>query len=172
MKRKIKYKNKRKNPYNSIEEVISKLELNPYVQEIRLLGQGAFGDVYYFYLPQRTFILNDIFLDKGEYAIKILFGNHKYGKEDIKKLEVMSKYGIIPKIFYIDKNSMIMKYIDGITLKEFRKKYPFYSLNEIKTKIEYLQHIWWQIGKFSHEDLHDGNILITKDLKVYLIDPI
>lgn len=170
-------KRKKKNPYNCIEEIIKNLQENSKIKNLQCIGEGADAEVYYFNLPQKAYILNDIFLNQGEYVIKILKTqkpNHppRYSEEEINRLKKYSKYGIIPKIYYIDKNSIIMKYIKGITLKEFRKKYPEYPLTDIRNRIIELENIWWKIGKFTHSDLHDGNILITKDLKVYLIDPI
>lgn len=162
---------RRKNPYDSIDEVIYLLENHKFVKSFNLIGRGKEGPVYYFKLIQRSFILNDIFLDKGEYAIKILTGRHKYNKEVIDQLKLMSNYGVIPKIYYIDHNSIIMKYINGITLRDFKLRYPNYSLTEINKRVEELEKIWWDVGKFVHMDICDRNILITENMKVYLIDP-
>lgn len=164
---------RKKNPYNSEEDILNKLKENLFIENIKLIGEGSYSRVYYFYLNRRSFILNDILLDKGEYAIKILlFKSSLNDTHTIKELKLMSNYGIIPKIFYIDINCIIMKYIKGLTLKEFRKKYPDYPMSDIYNKIENLRQVWWKVGKFEHGDMHGGNVLITENMKVYLIDPI
>lgn len=88
----------------------------------------------------------------------------------------LSKYGLISKIFIITKNYFIGKYINGYTLLEIKEKYEHDEItneeySKIDEKLDHLIYIWREL-KFRHDDLHDENILISKDLKhVYLIDP-
>lgn len=59
---------------------------------------------------------------------------------------------------------MISKFIHGIDYSEF-------GYNEqVNNKIIDLIKVWKKLG-FEHDDLAEGNILITPNLKVYLIDP-
>lgn len=159
---------KRKNPYTSVEDLLIKLSSNKNVKNIRIAGKGAFAIVFYFELISRTFILNDIFLNKGEYAVKYHYGNiSDYDKDSLK---ILSNYGLIPKIYYMDNKIVIMKYINGITFKEYKKIMSVEKVKEINYKIQNLHRIWDSL-KFEHFDLHDQNIIITPEERVYFIDP-
>lgn len=164
---------RRKNPYESADKILIELQKNPNVYDIRFIDKGGYGTVYSFYLNQRSFILNTIFLDKGEYAIKLINQQYNYLDDySINRLQILSKYGLIPKIYYIDYNLIIMKYVDGIPFSVWRTgKEGTEKLEIVEEKINTLADVWTKLG-FYHSDLHYGNILITKNLKVYFIDPI
>jgi predicted Ser/Thr protein kinase len=159
---------KRKNPYTSVEDLLTKLSSNKNVKNIRIAGKGTFAIVFYFELMSRTFILNDIFLNKGEYAVKYIYGElQEHEKYLLKKI---SNYGLIPKIYYIDNKIIIMKYINGITFKEYKKIKSIEEIRKINRKIDILIKIWSKVG-FTHYDLNDKNIIITPEERVYFIDP-
>lgn len=64
-----------------------------------------------------------------------------------------------------------MKFIKGITFKEYKKINTDHKIRLIKNKIFELEKIWKKLG-FNHGDLDNSeNILVTPDNKVYIIDP-
>lgn len=160
-----------KNPKNlSTRDILNNLSSSKNVLNLKEIGHGTFATVYYFKLDKRSFVINTL-LQKGEYVIKIYDTGRELEYEDQKYLLLLSKYGLVPKIYYADSNTIIMKYIDGITLNKFHRLNNDLTLwREIKTRIGELYDVWYKLG-FNHKDLHDENILIAKNHKVYLIDP-
>jgi predicted Ser/Thr protein kinase len=171
---KKKVKIRKKNPFtntNDVKDYISKNSIY-----FRWFDDGFYSNVYRFKTDKKL-ILNAKILNPGEYALKILKSPTTYWRlDEIEYLEKLSKYGVIPKIFIITQNYSISKFIDGYTYSEIKEKYHYGEINEedfleINHKIDYLISIWSRL-KFNHRDLHDGNILISKNYnKVYFIDP-
>lgn len=161
---------KRKNPH--LEDIKEFVKSNS--SEFIYLSTGGEGDVYYFKLNKRL-ILNTEILQSGEYVLKIFSDkrtqNNQGGlsSKKINKFLLLSKYGLIPKIFVISKKYIISKYIDGQTLSDFQFEYPGH-MDEMNIQIDKLIKIWNKLG-FSHDDLSEGNILISNKGKMYFIDP-
>ncbi len=165
-----KIKRKRKNPHlNDIDDFI-----NDNSVKFEYITRGGEGIIYYFKL-NKLLRLNNILLKPSEYSLKIY--NNKFTQNNyeglspkkILKLELLSKYGLIPKIHIITKKYIISKYIHGITVSDFQIEYPEY-MDEINNKIEKLLKIWDKLG-FVHDDLSEDNILVSNKGSVYFIDP-
>lgn len=166
MKRKVR---KRKNPRNK-QDLLNTLQNDSNIK-IGYLSAGNEGDVYGLVIPKRTIILDFLLLNKGKYVLKIYDYGIFLNSEQIEYLTTLSKYGLIPKIYYIDDKIIIMDYIDGIKYYYFETKYRgTEELDIVKLNINKLKKIWKRLG-FEHGDLNDANILVTNDLKVYFIDP-
>lgn len=180
---------KKKNPtyedfsppnFKGLEEIGNDIEsyLKKNSESFSKIGSGDFAEVHKFKLTKRLFI-NNKFLDKGTYAIKIYYSD-ELKKHEIDKLTLLSKYGLIPKIYIISKYYIIMDYIDGYTLEYIKSEYfkRDYTNDEywkiriyIDDKVNRLRIIWDKLG-FYHGDLNPKNIMVSKSLKnVYLIDP-
>jgi RIO-like serine/threonine protein kinase len=163
---------KRKNPKIDIIEILENLEPFEDNIEINYIGAGGYGETYTFKIKTNKVLSNGEILKSGLYLIKRFV--NKSTKEEISGLIKLSKYGLIPKIYFINKNYCIMKYIESETLDSLIRKHKLY-LSEIKPifeRIRFLIQKWHDRG-FYHGDLDNfTNILITKDRKVYLIDPV
>ena len=168
---KIIRKNKRKNPENDIKNFLSNLQ--PYENiNINNIGKGDFAETYKFHINNSKILPNNKTLYSGNYLIKRQL-NIKLTISEIKKLQLLSKYGLIPKIYYIDERYQIMDYIKSINL--FRLLYHHTVSDEnrliIFNKIKKLIKNWHNLG-FCHGDLLNlQNYLITNSYKVYIIDP-
>lgn len=174
IKKKAKVKTRRKNPFTNANDVATYIENNSISSEY--LDSGAHAEIYKFKTDRKIVIATKI-LPPGEYILKLLKSEYLYWKpKQIDYLIKLSKYGLIPKIFIITKNYFIGRYINGYTFLEIKEKYERDEITsekylEIDDKIEHLIYIWKEL-KFYHNDLHDENILVSRDLKhVYLIDP-
>ena len=165
---------KRKNPFTNTNDVEDYIKNNSI--SFQYLNQGRYAIIYKFKTNKKVVIATKILIP-GEYILKVLKSeNHYWNPEQINYLTKLSKYGLIPKIFIITKNYFIGKYIDSYTLLEIKEKYERDEITneeylKIDDKLDHLIYIWKEL-KFRHDDLHDENILISKDLKhVYIIDP-
>jgi len=166
----IKVFRKKKNPHlENIEEFIKSNS-----SEFIYLSTGGEGSVYYFKLNKRL-ILNTEILQPGEYALKIFTDkrteNNKGGlsSKKINKFLLLSKYGLIPKIFIITNKYIISKYIYGQTISDFQIEYPEH-MDEVNHQIDKLIKVWNKLG-FEHDDLSEDNILISDKGSIYFIDP-
>ena len=65
--------------------------------------------------------------------------------------------------FYI-----VMEYIDGVTLQDFLKKKPVLSKKDKSTLLNMVKKLHKE--NIIHNDLHSGNIMVTKNHKFYIID--
>jgi len=161
---------KKRNPHlKDIEEFI-KSNSSKFIY----LSTGGEGSVYYFKIIKRL-ILNTEILQPGEYVLKIYTDirtqNNQGGlsSRKINKFLLLSKYGLIPKIYVITKKYIVSKYISGQTLSDFQTEYPEYR-DDINIQIDKLIKIWNKLG-FDHGDLAEHNILISNKGNVYFIDP-
>ena len=168
IKKKVKKKQKRKNP--NLEFFADKIlsELN--TDKFEFIGEGNFGEIYLFEINQNKFFENTI-LKPNRYILKV-FRRTLTSIEEINRLKILSKYGLIPKIYIITSDFIIMRYIKGITLLKFEKYNQDNPklIHSILIKINNLIKKWHSL-KLYHGDLGDDNILITEDNKVYFIDP-
>lgn len=158
---------------------ITKQRKNPHLEDIKKfikdnsvdfskLGSGAESDSYLF-LTNKSIVLNGNILKSGEYVLKIYDNDSILSTKKLEKLELLSKYGLIPKIYIITKKYIIMKYIHGMIYYDFVRSYPEIK-DIIDNKIIKLVQIWEKLG-FIHDDLNQGNILISDNYSVYFIDP-
>lgn len=128
---------------------------------------------------KNTKIVHGITLMSGKYVLKNISKENITTKE-INTLKSLSDLKLIPKIYFIDNDRMIMDYFDGITLQDYLKKYKLSK--ELYQKIKYLILKWHKLG-YAHGDLAiffdkknklvgGENLLIGKDKEIKLIDPI
>lgn len=87
-------------------------------------------------------------------------------EEYINYLKILSSKKLIPKIYKIDNDSILMDFFDGETLKLTNS-----NLDKIFHKISE-NCLSWHKENFFHGDLHEENILISKfNESVMFIDP-
>lgn len=167
---------KRKNPEIDIIEFLE--DLKPHEDDIKVqsIAEGGYGETYIFQIRNKKVLNNGIVLNPGEYLIKRFFNNSAnevINKKEIEYLIKLSNYGLIPKIYYIDRNFVIMKFIEALPLSEYIDNDLFTESekDKIVERLYVLISKWHELG-FAHGDLSLTNILITKTNKVYLIDPV
>lgn len=128
--------------------------------------QGEEATVYELNLD-KSYTYNNTRLPKGRYIVK------KYIRPlfNLKDLKSLSNLKLIPKIYYAKKDIVIMQFIKGETVYDFIRKNKNRTTKEkVYRNIVELLHKWHRHNK-THCDLNLYNILVDKDLKVYLIDP-
>jgi RIO-like serine/threonine protein kinase len=156
---------KRSNPYftHEVKEILKNLDSTI---KFKFVGEGQFGETYHF-KTNHNILYRNIILKPNEYILKLFTKGTSL--LEINWLKKLSAYGLIPKIYYINDYFIIMKYIEGQSLLEYDNKHG--PLNDkILNRIKYLVNKWHGLG-FAHGDLNENNILITKNEKVYFIDP-
>lgn len=160
-KRKIKSsKFKKKNPTDLIRR-----KAEEYVDEnVQFLGEGDYSEVYLFYKNNVPFLIK---------IPVISYTNRKqdeFTPQQISHLKELSKAKLIPKIYEINPQFLIMDYIPAKSLNLAKLQL---SGQEIEIVFENLKKeiLRWHKKGFSHGDIHLDNILVDKNLKVYLIDP-
>lgn len=156
----------------------SKNRLNPEMQKVvdRIVQQpfeyinfGGYSETYRFFITTPTFVDNNI-LNKGDYIIKIFYKNYGNINEKTKKyFNLLSDKKLIPKIYVITDEYIIMDFIKGFILKDILE-YAEKDWNTVINKIKYEAKKWWSKG-FYHNDLNVGNIIFKPDGNVIFIDP-
>lgn len=144
------------------------LILNNITENLQFLSEGNDGELYKFEINKNT-LFDRTILKPGKYIIKIF----KYPVKNITKLKLLSDSGLIPKIYVITSNFIIMRYIEAVNLYEFikeNKDKKLYDPEYIMKRLRFLINQWHKLG-FAHGDLILTNILITDEYKIYLIDP-
>lgn len=206
-----KSKSNSKTKPKSIKTKCIKIKQNPHLHnikdyiktnstEFKYLNKGTEAFVYIFKTSIPLFLKTENLtnsnlqplkiqtLKPGEYILKeyrLSAGGENFYLKDfqIKTLIILSKYGIIPEIYIINKTYSIMKYIKGRTLYdllfEFDHEDPI--IKKIEEKAEKLFNIIIEINKkefFTNEkilfgaDTYSTNILVSEDFKhVWIIDP-
>ena len=172
IKQKTKSK-KRKNP--ELQEKANEIFefINPSFW--RYLTEGDYAEIYKFGISQNTripFVKENVILKPGTYCLKILKNSDK--NLDLKSrnfLKKLSKHKLIPEIFLITNNIIIMEYIDGDTLLNLMEEIPPGILERIFLDLYKIIERYHDLG-YSHSDLHLKNILIDENNKVHVIDPL
>lgn len=157
---------KRKNPSESDRKKVEKILSNASFWEY--FSEGWRANTYYFVLKNK-FKIKDITIPPGQYILKSDKNARTYSEID--RLKSLSDLDLIPKIYYIDKYIIVMKYISGKELSTFYKKSIGY-----RDKMKILRNILekfkkWHENEVYHGDLYGRNILVDKNLDVYFIDP-
>lgn len=172
-----------------------KIKRNPHLEDVEYyiknnssfyskIGEGYEAETFFFKLTKKI-ILNNEILKPGKYILKLYSSNNRISEEKIKKLKLISKYGLIPKIFVITKTYVVMKYIDGYTLRKVIDLFLESDRDKIDIlfdKIENIKDIWFDKLKINDEndprsqiyiDTDYDNFIVSKDLNhIYVIDPI
>lgn len=165
-------KTKKRNP--NLEKIADEILQIPF----EYLSMGGDAETYVFEIKKPD-IIDNVLLPKGKYVLKIYFPNErKIDPSTIKYFKSLSSKKLIPKIYVITKNYIIMEYIEGNTMlkllennKNFDDKtyttpgqwYKIFRMIEREVNN-------WHTKNCAHGDLNPGNIIIQKD-KVVLIDP-
>lgn len=112
----------------------------------------------------------EIYIDNKKYLIK--YFNKKIDNNEIEYLLKLSNNNLIPKIYNINFNYIIMDYIEGFTLEEILQN--FITGEYAQVLISKIKNVWknWIIHSNGHGDLHLSNIIITKSNDVIFIDPL
>lgn len=174
IKKKVKSKTKkiRKcNPYlqSKVEDILNEIDPKNKI-EFEFIAEGQCGEIYKFKLLRITKIEN-VMLFPNEYVLKIFKDGDEISKSEIKWLTQLSDNNLIPKIYIINSDFIIMKYINSKTIWDsIQDNFTLDDYLIILEKIKILLLKWHSLG-FAHGDLHQRNILITKNLEVYFIDP-
>jgi predicted Ser/Thr protein kinase len=122
------------------------------------IKSGGSGDIYILNLGPKKYILKYIREDgitSGSVTNEVEIQN------------IAASLGIAPKILTYGKDFIIMDYINGINLYDYRTKYPQnkYIIEKINKAYDKLHH-----ANILHNDAVPGNILIDNNNKVYIID--
>lgn len=106
--------------------------------------------------------------DNHQYIIKIF--DYPLIKRIIEYFQVLSKEKLVPRIYEITAKYVIMDYIQGESLNDiiFDKKAKKRATELLSKLIKEVKR--WHNKGFAHGDLHEENIIITKDKAVF-IDP-
>lgn len=178
IKKKVNNKAKKvskRNPYlqSQAKDILTEIDPKSKI-DFEFIGEGYFGETYYFEISSNKLLYN-VLLKPGKYILKVFKtskdkGIHPPSEKEIKYLTTLSKYGLIPEISIINRRFEIMKYIDGDTLWNHVDNKGHLDGNYL-VKLDKLVRKWHSLG-FAHGDLGDDNILISKNNKLYLIDPL
>lgn len=149
---------KRKNPTKEAKQFAEQIVGD----SVEFLDEGGNAEVYYFYKNNRG------------YVIKLF--DRPISKNCLEYLNLLSEEKLIPKIYKITNNYVIMDYIQGKPLSILLKPSNIEKLTNIQKRIIFskLKNIidhWHYLG-LSHGDLNKGNIIISTNLDVYVIDPL
>lgn len=166
----IKRKKTKKNPElqkkaNSI--LYGQLDAN----NISFLSEGNYAEIYKFDIevPTRiSFISNNMVMKPGTYVLKLQKWNNLLDLKGRNFLKKLSKHKLIPEIYVISSDFIIMKYIEGNTLRDLINNEE--NIAGILHKVGRIVEKYHDLG-YSHSDLHSANILIDKNGEVHLIDP-
>jgi len=175
---------KQKNPKNLTRpQILEHLSQNSNIKNVSLLDEeGTEAFAYYFRILNNTHIFDKLF-KSGEHILKIYKREKDFlSYKNQKYLVTLSKYGLIPKIFYIDSNVIIMKFIYGLTINKFVEdviKYDPRMVKQLEQKYTELIDTWERLG-FEHGDIDPDKVLFSKNIlvtmknskiKLYFIDP-
>lgn len=152
--------------YVKTERFERKEDILPLLQrdfgEIEKLAQGGWSTIYKAEMDKQKIVLKVQDVDKDEYdMINTELDVLKHMPKDISYLIDNKKYK--------NYNVMVLKYIEGITLKQYLRENKTVNLEPIFRKIiKYVKYI--HSYEIYHHDINAGNIIIDKDENVNLID--
>ena len=93
---------KRKNPADDVLNILDSLK--PYEKiKIEFIAEGGAGETYVFKTKISKILENGVILKPGTYLLKRYFIRSTF--KEIEGLVKLSKYGLIPKIYYIDRKN-------------------------------------------------------------------
>lgn len=163
------------------------LTLNEFEDTFRVpffeFDTGGNANTYKFTISKSFFVF-ETNLKPGNYVLKLfrkpnrfdMYNDldhpfHTSSKDCIKKLIALSDLKLIPKIYIIQDNFIIMEYIDGIILS--KSGIRFEPLEFRKIVFEKLEKTLfdWHRNHLYCGDLDGDNIILGKDQNVYIIDP-
>lgn len=165
----IKRKKQKRNP--ELQKKANNILRDLDAENIKYLAEGNYAEVYKFSIEFPT-IIRKIKLNSGTYVLKLIKLNETSALDlkEIKYLQKLSKLGLIPKIYVITDDFVIMKYIEGDTLLDLIHILPSDELEIALLNLGDVVQKWHDSG-FIHGDLHLKNIMLDQDLNVHLIDP-
>lgn len=158
-----------------------KYHLNPALQKLveeiiqlpfEYLGFGGYSEVYRFILTKPEIVDGNL-LSKGDYVIKIFFRNYRIlDSKSISYFKDLSNKKLIPQIYIINFDYIIMDYVDGKVLKDFNddKKFIIENYQFLIDSIKLELQKWWKKNRY-HNDLNPGNIIFKSKGGVIFIDP-
>lgn len=139
---------------------------------INFINSGSQADVFRIQFDKKFIIENEknktmLYSDK-DYALKLTY----VGWECIRKTQILSKHKLIPKVYFITNDFIIMDYIKGILLADFFKLSIESSIIENVQK----QHmnLIKNLSKFYHIseiDIPSENFIVDMNFIVHFIDP-
>lgn len=154
---------RRKNPIDN-SKILDILE--PY--NLKYLAEGDHAEIFKFTLKNLLRIEN-ILLKPGTYILK-LQKEFKFSPKERTYFNKLSKLKLIPHIYIIEKDFIIMDYVKGKTLLELVETLPPGRLSSLFLKIGKTLNKWHDLN-YSHGDMHIKNIMIDSNGEVILIDP-
>ena len=167
----LRKKKRRKNPEKDILEILNSLSSSE-KKSIHKIGQGTFGETYRFTI-NHNIVIDNVSLSPNTYLIKRNIKD-KLSINEINRLIKISNYNLIPKIYVINSDFIIMEYIPSNTLHYLINQN---QISDLKA-LDYLKLIRklisnWHKKGLCHGDLRNmSNFLISKNGKVAIIDPI
>ena len=158
-----------------------------------VLGEGGFGITYlgedsklgnvvaikeYFphgYSYRDTYSGNDVYVSSGSNAEVFIHGRNRFLKEATTLAKFIDEPGIVDATDYIEENNtayLVMKYLDGITLKDYQKEKgrldPIEVIEMLYPIIDSLEKI--HSAGIIHRDISPDNIMLLKNGKLKLMD--
>lgn len=165
----IKRKKQKRNP--ELQKKSNNILRDLDAENIKYLAEGNYAEVYKFSIEFPT-TFQKIKLKPGTYVLKLITMTEisSLNSKEIKYLQKLSKLGLIPKIYVITEDFIIMEYIKGETLLESVYSLLPSDLEIVLLTLEEIIQKWHKLG-FAHGDLNLKNIMIDQNLNVHLIDP-
>ncbi len=159
---------KKKNPFLQKSEAQNILGNIPFEN---LYDKGKEAETYYFRTYTNSIILGKS-LKPGKYVLKIYRPKYKLKESLQKYLLKLSKNELIPEIYIMNQDFIIMEYFDGLRLETiiYSRLVSRKEFDIIFENIKKLLKKYRSLG-LRHNDFHYGNILVDKNLNVIFIDP-
>lgn len=151
---------------------VKRLEIEKEIKNGALLLTSLFKSRIGAYLSKKSSWFHNI--SKLENLISVKLPQHlDFKQETINQRRIsclMEPELVIPKVYFSTENEIIMEKIHGVKLSELSELSD--ALN-IELAITSLLNIVWNmifVHRLIHGDLHEGNILVTHDGKISLLD--
>ena len=146
---------------------------------VKKLNSGMYGTTYLVKHDNnnKAIKIQNINIGKS-WSMKTICNELSELLKEVFLLEKASNIKVSPKIYdkymCFHKKSetlsfyIVMEYIDGVTLQDFLKKKPVLSKKDKSTLLNMVKKLHKE--NIIHNDLHSGNIMVTKNHKFYIID--